>query len=305
VSRPNPIILPENVHLDFVAMPPLNGTAGLQRAPDADHDKPDVAKYEFGGPHVLAMTALADIQVGLLASSDRTLCDLQLMQFVIPREFEVIYAGMRGGHSRYFYESDILNKVFLDGHIMAGVTEHANDPWMSLQSADKFAPNTRDGHFKNQSVDSPRGQHPTWVVVSHEDPSFNGEKHFLWRIRRREEFMTFAVFKHPSGKRQPLALVKWTCRHEYRLLWRQLGRATSIPNVRSGSSAIRKDGDVTTNAKDLAAHAGIIDSPPEWIHRNANPQLIEIFAAFGAKGLGHQHSPLNHPEIESDFFVTQ
>ena len=303
MTRPNPIILPENVHLDVVTARALTGSAGLGFAKALSRDDPDIVSYSFAGND--AITLAADIQVGLHAKSDRALCDLQLMQFVTPREFEVVYVGIKGRHSKKFWTASIENKLFLDGHSMRGMLVHNNAPWMSSVRAEMFAPNTRDGHFKNLSVDSPGGRHPTWIVVSHPDPMFHGEKHFLWRIVRRDEFMTFAVFVHPSGERQPIALSRWTCLHNYRFSWRKKKDAPEIPSVRSGRSAIIIDAPVTTKRTDLVPHEAKIRSPPDWIHLHANPQQIEMFAALGATGVSHLHSPVDHPEVESDFFTVE
>jgi hypothetical protein len=301
MARPNPIIHPVNVHLDAAPVAPLQGSAGLVKSAAATRDGPERVAYNFGG--AFAIVLQADIQVGLHAKSDRPLCDLELMQFVTPREFEEIYVGIKGGHSKYFFSASIENKLFLDGHSAKGSLVHENAPWMSRDRAEHFAPNTRDGHFKNFCEDTPGGHAATWIVVSHDDPTFNGEKHFLWRIVRRDEFMTFAVFVHPSGERQPIALAKWTCVHNYRLKWTKKGNSPEIPDVRSGRSAIVMNGGVTTNAADLAAHVAKVKSPPDWIHPHANPHLIDMFAALGATGTSHYHSPLDHPEVEADFFT--
>lgn len=303
MARPNPIIVPANVHLD-VATTRLSGTSGLTVGRSNDRNKPDVFGYNFAGRD--AITLQADVQVGLHAKSDRALCDLELMQFVTPRQFETIYAGIKGGHSKKTWTASIENKLFLDGHSIPGALVHDNAPWMSKGRAETFAPNTRDGHFKNLCQDTPGGATPSWVVVSHTDPNFNGDKHFLWRLVRQDEFLTFAVFVHPSGERQPLALARWTCIHNYRFKWlKPKGNQVEVPTVRSGTSVTAQDGTTTTNPADLTGHVAKIRSPPDWIHLHANPQLIELFAALGATGVSSIHSPIDHPEVESDFFTVE
>ena len=307
--RPNPVIIPGNVHLDVAPTKPFTGRAGVQRIRGADRNEPDKIRYAFSFPAVDAIILAADIQVGLHAKSDRALCDLQLMQFVTPKEMEVVYVGIKGGNTRVIWANDILDKLFLDGHSQKGDLVHNNAPWMTqpgaANRAELFAPNTTDGHFKNTALDTPGGSDPSWVVVSHPDPLFNGEKHFMWRITRRDEFMTFAVFIHPSGERQPIALAKWTSSHSYRFFWRKPKNGDESPDVRFGRSAITMSGPVTTNPADLAPHVAKIKSPPDWIHNHANPQLIDLFAAFGAKSTQRSSSPLDPPDLEADFFVVE
>ncbi len=307
--RPNPVIIPGNVHLDVAATKSLAGRDGVKRTPAANRREPDTIRYAFNFPASDAITLAADIQVGLHAKSDRALCDLQLMQFVTPKEMEVVYVGIKGGNTRVTWSNEIQDKLFLDGHSQKGELVQNNAPWMTQPGAparaDLFAPNTQDGHFKNLALDTPGGRDPSWIVVSHPDPTFNGEKHFIWRIVRRDEFMTFAVFIHPSGERQPIALARWTCSHNYRFFWRKPKSGDEAPDVRSGRSAITMNGPVTTQPADLAPHVAKIKSPPDWIHLHANPQLIDLFAAFGATSTTRSSSPLDPPDLEVDFFVAE
>jgi hypothetical protein len=83
--RPNPVIIPGNVHLDVAPTKSLAGRDGVKRIPGANRREPDTIRYAFNFPAIDAITLAADIQVGLHAKSDRALCDLQLMQFVTPK----------------------------------------------------------------------------------------------------------------------------------------------------------------------------------------------------------------------------
>jgi len=304
VTRPNPIVRPENVHLDFGLMGSVAGNAGVTRRAGGGPDVPETFRFDFRGN--VAVSLIADVQVGLHAEADRALCDLQLMQFVTPRRYEAVYAGIKGGHTRVQFSAAVENKLFLDGHTSSSSDlSPANFPWMSLVSAARFRPNTRAGHFINQCFDKPGTVEPSWLVVAHDDPFFAGAKHFLWRMERFDEFITLAVFVHPSGERQPLAVARWTCQHSYTFSWHKNRSDPEIANVVSGRSIVAQTQAPSSNPADLLPHVAKVRSPPAWILPIVNPQLTAAFAGSGVSGIMRMSSPLDHPEVPSDFFVVQ
>lgn len=280
------------------------GEAGVSRRRGGGPDEPDTFRFDFRG--TAAVTLIADIQVGLHAESDRALCDLQLMQFVTPRRYESVYVGIGGGHTRVHFDASVENVLFLDGHVgsLADLTP-ANPPWMSLTTAAAFRPNTRAGHFVNQCLDSPGSNEPSWLVVAHADPLFNGTKHFLWRTERFDEFLTLAVFIHPSGERQPIAVASWTCQHSYRFAWSKIGAAPEVATVVAGRSVVAQKSAPTSEPAALLPHVAKVRSPPRWIMPVVNPQLTAAFAGSGISGKSRLSSPLDHPEVGPDFFVVQ
>ena len=298
----NPIILPANVHLDFGLMGSVGGAAGVEHRPSGHANQPDTFRFAFRNS--VAVSLMADIQVGLFAESDRALCDLQLIQFVTPRRFEVVYVGVGGGNTRVNWSGAIENTTFRDGHAAGGSDlTPANGDWMSLaRKAADFRPNTRAGHFINQCIDAPGSNEPSWVVVQHDDPMFRGTKHFLWRLERFDEFLTIAVFIHPSGERQPIAMASWTCQHSYRFSWRKVGANPEVHTVVGGRSIIAQRTAPTTDPAALMPHVAKVRTPPPWILPAVNPQLTAAFAGSGVSGLTRTSSPINHPEAPADVF---
>ncbi len=296
----NPTIRPADVHLDFGLKASVSGAGGFSPSGSENRDQPESFRFNFGNQ--VAVSLLADVTVALDSPRDRNLCDLQLMQFVTPRKYESVYAGIRGGNTRVQYDGSIENRQFLDGHaVSTSDFTQKNAPFMSFTKAADFRP-TSGGHFVNQCIDTPASNEPSWLVVLSPDPLFHGEKHFLFKTDRLDEFLTIAVFIHPDGTRQPIAMAGWTCQHSYRFFWTQTRDGREKAEVVFGSSTIVQKSAPTSDPAALLPHVAKVRSPPKWILPEVNPQLVAAFAGAGASGKSRTSSPLDHPDAGFGIF---
>lgn len=214
----DPIIEPFNVKLDVKFPPPISSIS-LPTASNAG--APNTVRFRFGPSDNAVVKMNGSVQAGLFAKEERRLCGLEFMQFATPSRFAREYAGVLQGSTSFDFASHIRNREFLD--TPTNITDTSlipkHGPFMSEKP--HRANETRDGHFVNSMEDHPSVGTPDFVVAE------NGERHFLLRVSYVSSFATLLVFLHPSGRRQPVALIRWTVLYDFSVRWRG-GRISSI-----------------------------------------------------------------------------
>ena len=239
---------------------------------------PRTLSFRYGG---FAIVVDGDVQVGLHATSERPLCDLEFMQFVTPKSFAATYHRNGEGFMTRTWKAG-MDVVHLDGHIDLATGAHVNAPFMSITRHN--GQKTRDGHFINSVFDTPEHNLPEFRVREG-----SNERYWFWRLSRQDEFMTFLVFIHPTGERQPIAMMRWSFTMEFVVRWEG-----GTPRPRVAALTPKQESPVIKDETALSSHLGIINTPPAWIMPKGNdPANFDLKVVDG----------LTHVALEPDFFV--
>jgi len=282
-----PIIEPSNVKLTTAAFP--SARSSMLPPATSGGGAPTPVRFSFGPRDVAVVKMDGSVQAGLFAADDRKLCGLEFMQFATPSRFQRVYAGVLNGSTTLDFASHIRNREFLDTPTDASlVPKHG--PFMSERP--HRANETRDGHFVNSMQDHPGVGTPDFIVAQ------NQEKHFLLSVSYVTSFATLLVFLHPTSRRQPVALIRWTVSYDFKVRWRG-GRIASIFGLAKMTS-----GSVTTQADAMTDFVGRVNSPPQLvINQVVNPTLITGLATPLPDADQRFFNPLQHPAAEgSDFW---
>ncbi|SPE38934.1 hypothetical protein SBA6_980002 [Candidatus Sulfopaludibacter sp. SbA6] len=277
----NAVIVPSNVHMDPDFPPPITRPFNPPTTPAGTNARE--ISFSWGSPVSFSLSISGDIQVGLHALSERSLCDLEFMQFGTPRKREIIHAGRWEGFTTRTFSPGFQGHQFLDTPTNNGVPVHF--PFMSVTTHQ--GQKTTAGHFKNVMTDHPHIRVPEFIIAQ------DGERHFLWRVIEQRDFMTFLVFIHPTQERQPIAVVEWALEMEFRLRW-----AGGVPIPLHGLGRV-PPGPVITDPAVLKNH----------VNRVRNTDGLKVINQIQRDGLddgtkAEQESffPLRHSAIEPDFW---
>ena len=285
----DPIIQPSNVKVT-PTFP--SSTSSMTLPATSGSGAPTPVRFSFGPSDLPVVKMEGSVQAGLFAADDRRLCGLEFMQFATPGRFVRVYAGVLQGSTTLEFASHIRNREFLD--TPTNVTDTSivpkHGPFMSERP--HRANETRDGHFVNSMQDHPGVGTPDFLVAE------NQEKHFLLSVSYVSSFATLLVFLHPSRRRQPVALIRWTVSYDFSVRWRG-GRIASIFGL-----AKMTPGSVTTQADAMTDFVARVNNPPSLvINQVVNPTLIAGLASPLPDASQRFFNPLQHPAAEgSDFW---
>ena len=285
----DPIIEPFNVTLTTTFPKTLSSIMPPKVSPIGEITS---VQFRFGPKHKAVVSMNGSVQSGLFAASDRKDCDLEFMQFVTPTRFVRVYVNPLAGSTTFDHTSDIRNQQFLDtptnddGAKLVPV----HGPFMSPTTHNAAV--TRDGHFINSMGDSPGFGTPAFVVAQ------DSERHFLFQVSLLHNFVTLLVFIHPSGRRQIIALIRWTVTYDFNVKWRE-GQIATI--FGKGEMA---GGKVTTDPGAFVDFEEPVKNPPRAvINQILNPKLMQGLTVPLPDPDQTFFSPLRHPAADSGFWV--
>lgn len=285
----DPIIQASNVRLQTTFPPAVTN---LSPPAPSNAGALTVIRFGFGPRETPVVKMNGSVQAGLFAADDRKQCGLEFMQFATPSRFVREYVGLLAGSTTFDFSGSLRNREFLDtptvdtgallvpvrGVFMSRTAHRANE--------------TRDGHFINSMEDHPGIGTPDFVVAE------NNERHFLFRVSYLTTFATLLVFLHPSGRRQPLALVRWTTSYDFSMRWRggRIASIVGVGKVTAGTSVTAPDA--------LVDFVPRVNNPPRFvINQVMNPKLMTGLANPLPDADQRFFFPLPHPAVGGDFWA--
>lgn len=138
--------------------------------------------------------------------------DCRLMQLVEIKSFAVDYAGRKNadGMISWKFNGNITNKILLDCVTRPDLSGAVNFPFYNASPTSRLATD----YFALMS------DTPGFRSTTDEWNTKTDRWNYLWRFRSEAEFLTYVMFVHKDGKREPLEGWSWTLTREVHLRWR-------------------------------------------------------------------------------------
>jgi len=175
--------------------------------------KPTVAAFQFL-PSVIAQNVTPQMM------SDN---DVRVIQFCKISYYSVSYAGRKDsdGMVDWVFRGPVLDKWHLDCLTNFSATSALNYPYYDIASTVRF----ESGYFPIVN-DTPS------VILDLDIRNSKTDRwNYLWSFSSKTEFVSYVVFIHKTGEREPLKGVRWSLDRSIDLKWsKETARVTSFRN---------------------------------------------------------------------------
>lgn len=214
--------------------------------------------------------------------------DIRFMQLVQISEFSVVFAGRKSadGMLGYSFTGPMLQTLMLDCVTNPTATAAVSPPFYHPAASARIG----KSYFPSMS-DTPGFRSPTDEVNSK-----TGRWNYLQRFRSKAEFLSYAVFVHKDGTREPLEGWEWSLERLVELRWRN-----GVPQVFNQMSVLKPGPGKTVLAPGGERHRMLLSGVGAVVNVVGNAAQTNF--RTGGPGIAFFERDSWTSEIKETFFV--